>query len=144
SGGGLRRSTNGGAGFSVPTGFVPSDRYNWNSPICMNPSNPNELLVGSQRVYRSTNGGVSYSIISGALTTNPPTSLVFGTLTTVAIAPPDTNVYYAGSDDGKVWRTANRGGLWTDITAGLPTRYITRVTPDPANAATVYVTLSGF
>src|SRR5262249_7120092 len=109
-------------------------------PISMNPKNPNELLVGSHRVYRSTNAGVSYSTISGDLTTNPVSSLVFGTLTTLAISPADTLVYYAGTDDGKVWRTANAGGAWTDITTGLPQRYVTRVTPDPANAAVVYVT----
>ena len=141
---GLRRSANGGSSFGGPAGFVGSDRFNWNTPICMNPKNPNELLVGSHRMYRSTNGGLNYSIISGDLTTNPPTSLVFGTLTTVAISPADTLVYYAGTDDGKVWRSANAGGVWTDITAGLPTRYVTRVTPDPVSATTVYVTLSGF
>ncbi len=141
---GLRRSTNGGSAWSTPSGFVGSDRFNWNTPIAMNPKNPNELLVGSHRVYRSTNAGVSYTTISGDLTTHPVTSLVFGTLTTLAISPADTLVYYAGSDDGKVWRTANAGGVWTDITAGLPTRYVTRVVPDPASAATVYVTLSGF
>jgi photosystem II stability/assembly factor-like uncharacterized protein len=141
---GLWRSTNGGGGWNVPTGFAGSDRYNWNAPICMNPKNANTLLVGSQRVYRSRNAGVSYSAISGDLSTNPVTNLLFGTLTTLAISPADTLVYYAGTDDGKVWRTADGGGLWIDITAGLPTRYITRVTPDPADANVVYVTLSGF
>lgn len=141
---GLRRSTNGGSTFGGPSGFVGSDRYNWQTPICMNPRNPNELLVGSQRVYKSTNGGVSYGIVTGDLTTNPVTNLLFGTLTTLAISRADTLVYYAGTDDGKVWRTANGGGVWTDITAGLPTRYVTRVTPDPVDPVVVYVTLSGF
>jgi photosystem II stability/assembly factor-like uncharacterized protein len=141
---GLRRSTNGGASFLGASGFVANDRYNWNTPIVMNPRNHNLLLVGSHRVYRSTNNGVSYSLISGDLTTNPVTSLVFGTLTTLDISPADTNYYYAGSDDGKVWRSANRGGAWTDISAGLPVRWVTRVTADPVSPLTVYVTLSGF
>jgi photosystem II stability/assembly factor-like uncharacterized protein len=141
---GLRRSINGGSSFSAPSGFFSADRYNWSTPIAMNPLNHNLLLVGSQRVYRSTNNGVNYSVISGDLTTNPVTQLVYGTLTTLDISPADTNRYYAGSDDGKVWRTANRGGVWTDISAGLPVRWVTRVTADPVDPLTVYVTLSGF
>jgi photosystem II stability/assembly factor-like uncharacterized protein len=143
-GAGLLRSTNGGVSFSSPTGFNAADRYNWSSPIAMNPSNHNLLLVGSHRVYRSTNNGVSYTTISGDLTTNPSTLLVFGTITTLDVSPADTNRYYAGTDDGRVWRTANRGGSWTDISAGLPVRWVTRVTADPADPTTVYVTLSGF
>ena len=44
---GLARSTNGGGSFSFASGFITSDRYNWNSPIVMNPRNSNTLLVGS-------------------------------------------------------------------------------------------------
>jgi hypothetical protein len=143
-GSGLRRSTNSGSSFSMPTGFAGGDRYNWCSPIAMNPLNHNLLLVGSQRVYRSTDNGVSYTVISGDLTTNPVSQLVFGTLTTLDVSPADTNRYYAGSDDGKVWRTKDRGANWTDITAGLPLRWVTRVTADRTNPTTVYVMLSGF
>jgi hypothetical protein len=49
-----------------------------------------------------------------------------------------------GTTDGKVWRSLNAGGLWTDITGTLPIRWVTRVTADPTNAAILYVTLSGF
>ena len=143
-GSGLRRSTNSGSSFTAPSGFLGSDRYNWSTPIAMNPRNHNLLLVGSQHVYRSTNNGVSYATISGDLTTNPVTQLVFGTITTLDISPADTSRYYVGTDDGKVWRTKDRGGVWTDISAGLPVRWVTRVAPDPVDATTVYVTLSGF
>lgn len=141
---GLLRSINGGGSFSAPGGFVATDRYNWNTPIAMNPLNHNTLLVGSQRVYRSRNNGVTYATISNDLSRNLPSLLNYGTLTTLDISAADTSVYYAGTDDGKVWRTVNAGAAWTDITAGLPIRYITRVTADPANAQVVYVTLSGF
>jgi photosystem II stability/assembly factor-like uncharacterized protein len=141
---GLLRSANGGSSFSAPTGFVPSDRYNWSTPIVMHPADHRVLLVGSHRVYRSVDNGQSYAPISGNLTRNIPAALVYGTLTTLDISPADTALYYAGTDDGKVWRSDNRGAVWTDITAGLPIRYVTRVTADPANSQVVYVTLSGF
>jgi photosystem II stability/assembly factor-like uncharacterized protein len=141
------RSTSGGVAgsFSAPTGIVSSDRINWNAPYVMHPGDHNTMLFGSQRVYRSRNNGVSYAPISGDLTTNNGSSLlVYSTLTTLAISPADTAVYYTGSDDGKVYRSTNSGQSWTDISAGLPVRWVTRVTPDPVDPQGVYVTLSGF
>jgi hypothetical protein len=129
----------------LPLGFTQTDRYNWNSPFVMNPLNHNLLLAGSHRVYRSTNNGLNYSAISGDLTTNNTSSLlVYSTITTLDISPADTSTYYVGTDDGKVWRSINRGGSWTDVSAGLPVRWVTRVTADPLDPQVVYVSLSGF
>jgi photosystem II stability/assembly factor-like uncharacterized protein len=143
-GSGPLRTTNGGGGWSAPSGIITTDRFNWSTPIVMNPLNRHVVLTGSHRVYRSTNNGVSYSPISGDLTQNLPSQLVYSTLTTLDICPSDTSLYYAGSDDGKVWRSTNRGGIWTDISAGLPVRWVTRVVGDPVDPMKVYVTLSGF
>jgi hypothetical protein len=110
----------------------------------MNPGNHNTLLVGSQRVYRSMDNGINYAPISLDLTRNLPSQLGYGTLTTLDIAAPDTSLYYAGTDDGRVWRSSDAGANWTEITAGLPLRWVTRVTADPVDPQTVYVTLSGF
>jgi photosystem II stability/assembly factor-like uncharacterized protein len=144
-GSGPFRSINSGGSWNVATGFDASDRFNWMTPMVMNPKNHNLILVGSQRVYRSTNNGITYSIISGDLTTNNTSALLtYSTITTLEVSPADTSTYYAGSDDGKVWRSINRGGVWTDISAGLPVRWVTRVTADPVDPLVVYVTLSGF
>ena len=144
-GAGPLRSVNGGSSFSAPTGFGATDRYNWDAPFCMNPLNHNELLAGSNRVYRSTNNGQTYLTISTDLTTNrTDAQVVYSTITTMEIARADTNRYYVGTDDAKVWRSTNRGTSWTDISAGLPTRWVTHVASDPTNASVVYVTLSGF
>jgi len=135
---GLRR------GGAAPGGFNSGDRYNWMTPIAMDPNNHNVLLVGSHRVYRSTDNGFNYSPISGDLTRNIPSQLTFSTISTLAISPVTPGVYYAGTDDGRVWRTLNGGSTWSEITAGLPIRYVTRVTADPFVEGVVYVTLSGF
>jgi hypothetical protein len=52
-------------------------------------------------------------------------------------------VVYVGTDDGRVWVTPNGGGAWNAIDAGLPTRWVTRVAVDPADAATAWVSFSG-
>src|SRR6185503_6062647 len=106
----------------------------------MDPSNRNVLLAGSHRVYKSTDNGLSYTPVSGDLTTSPPALLTYGTITTLAISPVNASLYYAGTDDGRVWRSTNAGGSWTNISTGLPVRWVTRVTADPVSANTVYVT----
>ena len=141
---GPRRITSDGLVATSPSGFNSADRYNWCTPVVMSPRNHNLLLTGSQRVYRSTNGGLSYAAISPDLTTDPVAQVVYGTITTLAISNADTSCYYAGTDDGRVWRSQTRGVTWENVTAGLPGRYVTRVTADPADPQVVYVCLSGF
>jgi hypothetical protein len=142
--GGLRRSTNNGASFNSTTGWSASDRYDWNTPIVVSPRNPNTLLAGSQRVYRSINTGAAWTPISGDLSTNPVAGTVYGTITTLAISNADSNLFLAGTDDGRVWRSQNAGGLWQDISAGLPVHYVTRVAADASDPQVVYVAFSGF
>jgi photosystem II stability/assembly factor-like uncharacterized protein len=142
--GGVRRSTNNGVSFNSTSGWSASDRYNWNTPIAVSPRNPNTLLAGSQRVYRSINTGAAWTPISGDLSTNPGAATVYGTLTTLAISYADSNLFLAGTDDGRVWRSQNAGGLWEDISAGLPGRYVTRVAADVSDPQVVYVAFSGF
>jgi hypothetical protein len=68
----------------------------------------------------------------------------FGTITTVAVAPSDGRVIYAGTDDGRAWVTRDTGANWTEITAGLPTRWITHVAVDPADSRVAYLSVSGY
>src|SRR5256885_15614909 len=90
------------------------------------------------------NNGLNFPSFCGVHTTNPTSPQFYGTFSAYGHTHAVTNRYSAGTDDGKVWRSQNAGGVWTDITAGLPVRWVTRVTADPSNAAIVYVTLSGF
>jgi hypothetical protein len=145
-GAGPWRSTDGGLSGAFPSGVTSTDRFNWSAPFAMDPSNHNVLLFGSHRVYKSTNNGVSYTAVSGDLTSypNPPSTLTYHTISTLDVSPMSPRIYYAGTDDGRVWRSLNAGTSWTDISAGLPLYYITRVTADPVDSTVVYVCQSGF
>lgn len=138
------RSTNGGSSGGYGAGISLSDRFNWNAPFVMDPSNHNVLLFGSNRVWQSTDNGLNWVDVSPDLTLNTPSNLVFHTITTLEISPASPRIYYAGTDDGLVWRSLDGGGSWADISAGLPVRSVTRVSADPADSQMVYVTLSGF
>jgi photosystem II stability/assembly factor-like uncharacterized protein len=121
------------------------DRHNWCTPVIMDPVNHNILYYGSNRLYKTTNGGGWWNAISGDLTNGPGSgNLTYGTITTIDVAPSNAQVIYVGTDDANVWVTKNGGGNWTKIIAGLPNRWITRVTVDPYADSIAYVTLSGY
>jgi photosystem II stability/assembly factor-like uncharacterized protein len=143
-GSGPLRSPDGGSSFFAASGFSPGDRYNWNAPIAMSGLDHNVLLAASQRVYKSVDNGQSYTPVSFDLTSNPVSPLVYGTITTLDISPKNANIYYAGTDDGRLWRSDDAGNSWQSIAAGLPVRWVTRITADPDNPNAVYATLSGF
>ena len=84
-----------------------------------------------------------YAPISSDLTTNPPALLSYGTITSIDISPVSPLIYYVGTDDAQVWRSRDAGASWENISAGLPVRYVTRVTADPVDSMVVYVTHSG-
>jgi photosystem II stability/assembly factor-like uncharacterized protein len=144
--GGLGKSTNGGGSWNDATsGISGGDRRNWSTPVVMDPTDEDVLYYGTYRLYRSTNGASSWSPISGDLTDGDhPGSLIYGTITTIDVAPTDPTDLLVGTDDGKVWISRNTGGSWTEITGTLPLRWVTRVAFDPTDADVVLVTLSGF
>lgn len=58
-------------------------------------------------------------------------NLVFGTITTIAVSPANSQVIYAGTDDADLWVTSNGGTTWQRRDAGLPQRW----TVPPRDAA---------
>jgi hypothetical protein len=115
-----------------PTSFIP--------PMVMDPSNSSTLYFGSFRVYQTTDGAATWTPISPPLTSN-------GTLTTIAVAPSNSNTVYAGSDDASVAVTTNASAgansTWSLINSPSP-RSVTDIAVDPASSTTTYVTYSGF
>lgn len=144
--GNLFRSTDGG-NTMIPAliGVNPNDRTNWNTPVVLSNFNPEIVYYGSNILYTS-NRAELWTSISEDLTNgqHPSGSLSYGTLTAIGTSYNNTDVIYTGSDDGKIHRTINGGATWTDISNGLPNRYITAIATTPDNDNIAYVTLSGF
>jgi photosystem II stability/assembly factor-like uncharacterized protein len=139
----LGKSTNGGFTFTLAlNGIDPNEPTDWSTPVVMDPNNSQVLYYGTNRVYRTANGAGSWEPICGDLTDSEPGSRL-GTVTTIAVAPSNSAVIYAGTDDSHVWVTANTGQTWTEISETLPYRWVTRVAVDPKNAQIAYVTFSG-
>jgi len=118
------------------------DRRNWSTPVVLDPSDPQTMYYGTFRLYQSTNQSDWWDAISPDLT-NGDQGAAFGTITTIAVAPSDPNAIYVGTDDSNVWVTLNQGLGWTNVSATLPNRWVTRVAVDPTDHETAYVLFSG-
>ncbi|MEP0263781.1 T9SS type A sorting domain-containing protein [Dokdonia sp.] len=144
--GDLRRSINDAGSFqSILNGIDPSDRNNWDTPIAFDPQDNDILYYGTQRVYRSINGGDSWTAISDDLTNGPSTgNLNFGSLTSIDVSPINSDIIYVGADDGNIWRTLNGGTTWENISSSLPNRWVTKVKASTINSQEVFATFSGY
>ncbi|MFA5404124.1 MAG: T9SS type A sorting domain-containing protein [Ignavibacteria bacterium] len=140
--GGLVRSTNGGSSFMSATSGLDLAYTNWSTPWIIDKNNPSILYCGTYKVHKSTNRAASWTAISPDLAKGHALNL--GTITTVDVSKANPNVIYAGTDDANVWVTTNAGINWNLINAGLPNRWVTRVTIHKDSANLCYVTLSGY
>lgn len=146
----IQKSTSGG-GFSswqdVISGIDQSDRVDFIPPLVMDPEQPKTLYFGTYRVYQTTNRAGQWTAISPDLTNGPS---FWGVVTSIAVAPTNSNTVYAGTGDSNVQVTTNAnagtGATWTNVAGSgqLPLRVITHVAVDHTVSTTAYVTFSGF
>ena len=144
--GNLGKSINNGANFSGATnGISGSDRKNWDTPIVMDPFDSQILYYGANRLYKTTNAAGNWTAISPDLTNGSGGgNLTFGTIISISVSPINTSTIYVGTDDGNVWITNNGGGNWTNVSASLPNRWVTKVLASRSDLNTVYATFSGY
>ena len=117
--------------FSGEPSSAVKERWQWTFPIIFSYVDPNVLYVSSQRVWRSTDGGQTWTAISGDLTRHDPKTMqesggpithdmnspeIYGTVFSLAPGKTDVNIVWAGSDDGVLSVTRDGGKAWTNVT----------------------------
>jgi hypothetical protein len=113
-----------------PASEIP-ERWQWTYPIIFSPVDPNVLYAGSQRLWKTTNGGESWTAISGDLTRHDPKTMghsggpitgdmngpeVYAVIFSIGPSKRDVNVIWTGSDDGLIHVTRDGGKTWTNVT----------------------------
>ncbi|MEZ5073168.1 MAG: hypothetical protein R2751_20045, partial [Bacteroidales bacterium] len=125
----------------------PAFRGQWMAPSLLSVHNPDILYHGLQFVMKSTDRGGTWEQISPDLTTDNPDKrgdISYQTISALAESPFNAKLLYAGTDDGRLWRTRNGGTTWTDIrTPPLPQRWVSRIVASQYDFGTVYVTQTG-
>ncbi len=131
-------------------------RFNWTSPLMMSPHDPDTIYWGGDSVWKTTDHGHSWSLISGDLTRNDKTKQLpsggpltkditsveyYDTVFALAESPLKQGQLWAGSDDGLIHVSADGGAHWDNVTpAGLPDwSTISMVEPSHFDPAVAYV-----
>ncbi len=133
-------------------------RFQWNFPILFSPHDANTLYAGANVLFKSTNQGQSWEVISPDLTRNDKskqgasggqitkdnTSIeYYDTIFTVMESPVQAGTIWSGSDDGLVYVTRDGGKNWANVTPPKDTMpewiQINSLEASPFDPATAYV-----
>jgi photosystem II stability/assembly factor-like uncharacterized protein len=117
-------------------GGLPQDfRFNWSTPLTLSPHDSRTLLYGGNYLFRSTDRGDTWTVISPDLSTNDKeltnresgglTRDVTGaethaTIITISESPMAPGLIWVGTDDGNVQVTRDSGKTWTNVRANIP------------------------
>ncbi len=134
-------------------------RFLRTAPVVFSPADPRVLFYAGNVLFRTTNGGKSWDVVSPDLsreTPDVPDSIgVYrkpemakqarrGVIYTVAPAKKDANVIWAGTDDGLIHRTADGGRTWANVTPPALTAWskVSLIEASPFDDLTAYAAVN--
>lgn len=106
-------------------------RFQWNFPIVFSPHDPNTLYAAANVLFKSTDEGSSWQIISPDLTRNDKSKQAasggpitkdntsveyYATIFALMESPVQAGTIWAGSDDGVVSLSRDGGKNWSSVT----------------------------
>lgn len=129
---------------------VDNGQFSYNCYLEVSPADVNTIYVGTRDIYKSTDGGQTYTNVSlnfsangvGTCTTvggcyHPTRSSLHPDQHVLTFAPNNPNVFFAGNDGG-LWRTADAGATFQNLNASLVLTQFIGVTINPVNPALSY------
>ena len=132
-------------------------RGTWTLPLTFGRPGSHALYFGNQRIFRTTDRGRHWQVISPDLTRERPAVPASldpataadseragarrGVVYAIGPSPLDARLIWAGTDDGLVWRTRDDGGHWQDVTPAALTAWskIGVVEPSHFDADSAYL-----
>lgn len=122
----------------------PLCQTNFIAPLALDNSEPTRLLAGGWSLWRTNDarGAAQWNSIKAPTGGNSPISAI-------AISPNNSDFIVVGHNNGDIFLTFNgtsAAPIWSKIdTAGLPDRFVTRLTIDNARSPNwIYATFGGF
>jgi len=136
----------------------PRYRFQWTAPIAISPHDPKTAYHGANVLFRTRDGGQSWTAISGDLTRDDETKQrwsggpitgdntgaeFYCTIFAIAESPREPGLVWVGSDDGLVHVTRDAGQTWTNVTANVPGLpewgTVSLIEPSPFDPAVAYL-----
>jgi photosystem II stability/assembly factor-like uncharacterized protein len=142
-----------------PIGWAAADvkhRFQWTEPIVFCPHDPKTLYFAGEVLFKTTDGGVHWNIISPDLTRNdrqkqqasggPITKdntgvEVYDTIFSVVESPVQKDMIWVGTDDGLVHITRDAGQHWENVTPKAMPEWgtVSMIEASPTQAGTAYI-----
>jgi photosystem II stability/assembly factor-like uncharacterized protein len=142
-----------------PIGWAAADvkhRFQWTEPIVFSPHDPKTMYFGGEVLFKTTDAGMSWSIISPDLTRNDKSKQaasggpitkdntgveVYDTIFSVVESPVQKDLIWAGTDDGLVHLTRDAGQHWEKVTPKAMPEWgtVSMIEASPHDAGTAYL-----
>jgi photosystem II stability/assembly factor-like uncharacterized protein len=142
-----------------PIGWAAADvkhRFQWTEPIVFSPHDAKTLYFAGEVLFKTTDAGMSWSIISPDLTRNDKQKQqasggpitkdntgveVYDTIFSVVESPVQRDLIWAGTDDGLLHLTRDGGQHWENITPKAMPEWgtVSMIEASSKDAGTAYV-----
>ena len=142
-----------------PIGWAPADvkhRFQWTEPIVFSPHDPKTLYYAGEVLFKTTDSGMHWTIISPDLTRNDKAKQaasggpitkdntgveVYDTIFSVVESPVQKDLVWAGTDDGLIHLTRDAGQHWENVTPKAMPEWgtVSMIEASPSDAGTAYV-----
>ena len=134
-------------------------RFNRTAPLIFSPADPHTLYLGSNVLFKTTDGGDNWQIVSPDLAREdpgiPPTLGPFveadpakgkhrGVIYSLAPSPLDAKLIWAGTDDGLIHVTRDGGNSWQNVSPPelTPWTKVAQLDASRYDANTVYAAIN--
>jgi photosystem II stability/assembly factor-like uncharacterized protein len=139
----------------------PKYRSDRTEPIMFSPVDPHVLYYCTNYLFKTINGGESWTIISPDLTRehpgippslgnmaadSPDADKERGAIYALGPSPKNINVLWAGTDDGYIWVTRDGGKHWENVTPPemTPWSKVTQIVASHYDMNTAFASVSRF
>jgi len=139
------------------SGIASTDLAPFIPRFTMDPSAPDTLYLTAEHLYRTDDRATNWTAVTDSVrtaqrcwqdSTLADKCASASYFTAVAVAPSSSKVVYAGTRNGDVWVSIDRGTTWKSVAGAkagpLPVRPITEIAVDRSDARTAYVAYGGF
>jgi hypothetical protein len=127
----------------LPKDHAGTLEFNFVAPYFISPHDHNTLYHGGNYVFKSTDRGDNWEVISEDLSISSDPAKKSVAAGALAESKVMKGLLYMGTDKGAFWTSKDDGKNWEEHSSGLPNNNIRSIMPSQFKASRVYVALTG-
>lgn len=127
----------------LPKDHAGELEFNFVAPLIISPHDSNTLYLGGNYLFKSSNRGDDWRLISEDLTNSSDAQKASTAAGAIAESPLLPGLLYVGTDRGALWVSEDDGKHWEERSQGLPVGYVRSIAPSRFDVNRVYVAATG-